>query len=184
MASLSSVGSGSRGSKPGEFYYPRGIKVHQNQVYVCDYCNDRIQVFDLELLFITSFGTKGSGQGQFDRPEGLHVAFTSQGNIYVSEWANKRVQVLDLNGRYLRQFGNKSGPGKLKEPKAVHIAHECVYVSDNHRIAVFQLSGAFLTSFGKYGQERGKFNYPSGIVFDCNGFLYVCDWLNDRIQVF
>jgi len=66
-------------------------------------------VFDLELMFITSFGTKGSGQGQYDRPSDL--AFDSQGNIYVSEFGNNRVQVLDPNRHYLRHFGDESGPG-------------------------------------------------------------------------
>ena len=104
----------------------------------------------------------------------------------MSEYNNDRVQVLDHNGRYLRQFGDESGSGKLNKPEGIHIAHDCVYVADtyNHRIAIFQLSGAFLTSFGKHGTERGEFKYPKGIVFDCDGFLYVCDWLNHRIQVF
>ena len=168
---------GSRGSKPGEFDYPQGIKVHQNQVYVCDHGNNRTQVFDLELMFITSFGTQGSGP--------VDLAFDSQGNIYMSDYRNG-VQVLDPNGCYLRQFGRESGPGKLSQPEGLQIAHECVYVSDsgNHRIAVFQLSGAFLTSFGKRGKKRGDFYRPCSISFDCNGFLYVCDWFNDRIQVF
>jgi len=181
---VKSVGSGRMGNKPGEFNMPRGIKIHQNQVYLCDFRNNRIQVFDLELMFITSFGTKGSGQGQYNRPNDL--VFDSQGNIYVSEFGNNRVQVLNPNGRYLRQFGNKRGPGELKEPEGIHIAHDCVYVSDhgNHRIAVFQLSGAFLTSFGKRVEGRDKILRPRGIVFDCNGFLYLCDWLNNDVQVF
>jgi len=114
------------------------------------------------------------------------LAFDSQGNIYVCEYGNNRVQVLDPSGHYLWQFGHESGPGKLNQPEGIHIAHDCVYVLDceNDRIAVFQLSGAFLTSFGKEGKGRGEFNRPKGIVFDCNGFLYVCDWLNCRIQVF
>jgi len=181
---IKSVGSGRQGGKPGKFTLPKGVKVHKNHVYVCDYYNNRIQVFDLELRFIASIGTKGSGQGQYDGPNDL--AFDSQGNIYVSEYGNNRVQVLDPNGRYLRQFGSKSWLRKLKEPEGIHIAHNCVYVSDNgnHCIAVFQLSGEFLTSFGKEGEGRGEFSRPKGIVFDCNGFFYVCDWLNDRIQVF
>ena len=62
----------------------------------------------------------------------------------------------------------------------IHVANNCVYVSDcdNDRIAVFQLSGEFLTSFGKEGRGRGEFRHPHGIVFDCDGFLYVCDRLN------
>ena len=181
---VKSVGSGSKGSKPGEFYLTHGVKIHHNQVYVCDCYNHRIQVFDLDLVFIKSFGTHGSGQGQYDRP--CDLAFDSQGNIYVSDYANNRVQVLDPNGRYLRQFGGKSRPGKLKGPEGIHIAHDCVYVSDcgNNCIAVFQLSGAFLTSFGREGEGRGEFKYPKGIVFDCDGFLYVCELFYNRIQLF
>jgi len=76
--------------------------------------------------------------------------------------------------------------GKLNCPEGIHIASDCVYVSncDNHCVAVFQLSGEFLTSFGKEGRGRGEFRRPRGIVFDCDGFLYVCDWWNHRIQVF
>ena len=182
---VKSVGSGSSGSKLGDqFYLTHGVNIHQNHVYVCDCYNHRIQVFDLDLVFITSFGTQGSGQGQYERP--CDLAFDSQGNIYVSDYGNNRVQVLDPNGRYLRQFGGKSGPGKLKGPEGVHIAHDCVYVSDcgNNCIAVFQLSGAFLTSFGREGEGRGEFRYPKGIVFDCDGFLYVCELFGDRIQLF
>ena len=149
-----------------------------------DQSNNRIQVFDLELMFITSFGTKGSGQGQYDRPSDL--VFDSQGNIYVSEFGNNRVQVLDPNGHYLRHFGDESVPGKLNKPEGIHVANNCVHVSDSgdNRILVFQLSGAFLTSFGKEGRGRGEFCHPIGIVLDCDGFLYVCDLLNQRIQVF
>ena len=143
-----------------------------SRVYVCDLRNHRVQVFDLELTFITSFGTKGSGPGQFVGPRDLTL--DSQGNIFVSDSGNNRVQVLYPNGHYHRQFCNKSGPGKLEQPEGIHIAHACVYVSNYgiNRIAVFQLSGAFLTSFGKHGEGRGEFNTPCGIVFDCNGFLY------------
>ena len=158
---VKSIGSGSRGSKPGEFNDPKGVKVHQNQVYVCDFHNNRIQVFDFKLRFITSFGTKGFGEGQYDRHNDL--AFDNQGNIYVSEYGNKRVQVLDPNSRYLRQFGDESGPGELQLPNGIQVG---LYISDyeNHRIAVFQLSGAFLTSVGKEGERRGEFCCPCGIV--------------------
>ena len=183
---VKSVGSGSSGRKPGEFNNPRGVKIYQNQIYMCDKDNNRIQVFDLELSFIKSFGCKGFGQREFDGPNDL--AFDSQGNIYVIESNSNRVQILGNNHRYLRQFGNKGAPGKLSHPEGINIAHDCVYISDCdnqcHCIAVFQLSGAFLAYVGKSGTRRGEFQHPKGIVFDCDGFLYVCDWLNDRIQVF
>ena len=43
---------GQRGSKEGEFNVPLGVTLYDNQVYVCDCNNHRIQVFDLDLNFI------------------------------------------------------------------------------------------------------------------------------------
>ena len=48
---------GQRGSKEGEFVDLRGVTIYDNQVYVCDCDNHRIQVFDLDLNFIRSIGS-------------------------------------------------------------------------------------------------------------------------------
>ena len=55
---------------------------------------------------------------------------------------------------------------------------------DNHRVSVFQRSGVFVTSFGKYGTKRGDLCYPVGVTVDRDGFVHVCDEGNNRIQVF
>ena len=47
-----------QGRQPGEFNMPHGVKVGRNQVYVCDFHNNRIQVFDSELSFITFLALK------------------------------------------------------------------------------------------------------------------------------
>ena len=70
------------------------------------------------------------------------------------------------------------------EPAAVHIIGQFVYVSDNghHRIAVYETSGQFVTLFGREG--RGEFKHPRHITSDHNGFIYVCDWGNNRIKYY
>ncbi len=40
--------------------------------------------------FVMSFGTAGTGNGQFDHP--TSIAFDSSGNIYVTDFANHRIQ--------------------------------------------------------------------------------------------
>jgi DNA-binding beta-propeller fold protein YncE len=59
-------------------------------IYVADNSNQRIEKFDSDGVFLTTWGTPGTGDGQFDDPFGL--AFDSSGNIYVADMKNNRIQ--------------------------------------------------------------------------------------------
>ena len=41
-----------------------------------------------------------------------------------------------------------------------------------------------VASFGSRGDEEGQFHLPSGLVLDADGYLYVCDYYNDQLQLF
>ena len=174
---------GQKGSKEAEFDDPRGVIIHSNQVYVCDEDNHRIQVFDLDLNYIRSIGSSGNGGGESDHP--YHIAFDTAGNMYVVEYGNDRVKVMDSSGQFIRMFGQE-GEGKLSGPTALHIADKYVYVSDwsNDRIAVYETSGQYVTSFGRRGVGEGEFKDPYCIASCVSGCIYVCDGLNNRVQVF
>jgi DNA-binding beta-propeller fold protein YncE len=59
-------------------------------VYVTDTSNSRIQKFTSEGVFVTKWGTYGSGDGQFIKPRTVAVA--SDGSVYVVDGNNHRVQ--------------------------------------------------------------------------------------------
>ena len=172
--------TGEQGKKEGEFNVPRGLTLYNNEVYVCDSNNHRIQIFDLDLNFIRSIGSRGKGGGEFDEP--LDVKFDTAGNMYVAEWGNGRVQMVDRQGQFIREFREE----KLKVPSGLHIADKYVYVSDERGccIAVHETSGQFVTSFGRPGQNMGEFHCPYCITTCVDGFIYVCDWFNNRVQIF
>ena len=174
---------GQRGSKKGEFDDPHGVALYDNQVYVCEYDNHRIQVFDLDFNFIRSIGSRGKGRGEFDAP--FDVKLDTAGNMYVAEFGNARVQVIDSSGHFIRFFGQE-GKGKLRGPTALHIVDKYVYVSDwrGDCIVVYDTSGNFVTSFGRYGRKEGELYYPYCITSCADGFIYVCDCWNNRVQIF
>ena len=174
---------GQIGRKEGEFADPLGVTLYDNQVYVCDNNNCRIQVFDLNLNFVRSIGSHGKGRGEFNEPH--DVKFDTAGNMYVAEWDNGRVQVLDTSGQFIRAFGQE-GEGKLREPTGLHIVDKYVYVSDwsGHCIVVYETSGQFVTSFGRRSQNEGEFSCPCCITFSTDGYIYVCDFGNSRVQIF
>ena len=171
---------GRKGRKEGEFEYPRGVTLYDNQVYVCDNNNHRIQVFDLDLNFVRSIGSPGEGRGEFNAP--LDVQFDTVGNTYVAELGNKRVQVMDTSGQFIRSFGQE-GEGTLHRPSGLHIVDKYVYVSDwsGDCIVVYETSGQFVTSFGRPGRNEGS---PFCITSCADGFIHVCDWGNNRVQIF
>ncbi|CAI7992656.1 E3 ubiquitin-protein ligase TRIM71, partial [Geodia barretti] len=125
-----------------------------------------------------TFGSSGSGNGQFDKPFGVSC---DAGNVYIADTLNHRVQVFTADGEYIRQF-EKRGSGKNG---IAMDSSNIVYVSDSaNNISVFTKEGHFLTSFGTQGNGPGQFNRPTGITISRNGVVYVCDCNNGRIQLF
>ena len=173
--------AGKQGRKEGDFKDPRGVTLHDNQVYVCDADNHRIQVFDLNLNFVRSIGSHGEGRDEFNEPH--DVKLDTAGNIYVADCG--RVQVLDNSGHFIRTLGDE-GERKLGQPSGLHIADKYVYISDcgSDCIVVYETSGQFVTSFGRSGKNEGEFHWPYCITSCVDGFIHVCDFGNNRVQIF
>ena len=172
---------GKWGKSAGEFGFSQGVGYHNHQVYVCDTKNSRVQVFDSDLNFVRSFGTRGDGPGQFKEP--WDIDFDTQGNIYVVDLYKGQVVVFSEDGQYLRHFGQKGqGEGGLSRPQGLCVSGDYVYVTEhNVGVSVFRTSGEFVYSFGKPG--KGKVNNFYGIAVDRDGFVFVCD-ADNRVRVF
>ena len=114
------------------------------------------------------------------------VTFDTAGNMYVVELGNNRVQVMDSSGQFIRMLGQE-GEGKLSGRTALHSADKYVYVSDmgKNRITVYETSrGQYVTSFGRRGEREGEFGYAFCITSCFTGCIYVCDFSNNRVQLF
>ena len=160
--------TGSIGNRPGEFDMPNGIQLSRdNELYVCDTNNHRIQVFDKDLNFIRAIGREGDGNGCFASPDDLD--FDQRGNLYVADERGHRIQVLTPQGEHIRFIGRPGKQlGELYNPVSVAI----LYITDrfNERISVFKTSGEFVTTFG----EKILF-HPECIAIDENGYIHVTD---------
>ena len=89
---------------PGDFAKPTGLAVDQEgNLYVCDTLNDRIEVFDADGKFITTYGKNGDGPGYFARPKG--IAVDGDGHIWVADGMQDRVQVFNNQWQLLITFG-------------------------------------------------------------------------------
>ena len=174
---LKSVGgrSGGHGYAYGDIALTKDKKVF---VFDTTFNQYRVEIFDANLKLI-SCCSEGA-QGQTFRG----LATDSSGNLYIASLPGQ-IQVFSRSGTILRTITKKSsGPYELKDPKGIHVDHDYVYVTDSEEncVLVFTTSGEFITSFGKHG--NGEFSSPVGITTDEDGFVYVCDYSNHRIQVF
>ena len=82
---------GSKGSAPGQLYFPSSLTINDNLVYVSEFGNDRVSVFDIKGTFLHCFGKRGSGEGEFYSPRGITTDIFN--NLYVSDFDNNRLVV-------------------------------------------------------------------------------------------
>lgn len=99
------VGSQIGGSDAGQMLYPVAMAAGPDgRVYVVDAGNSRIDVFDEDGDYITHWGSRGDGPGQFNFGSGetlVHggpdyfgsIAVDDEGFVYVVDAGNRRIQV-------------------------------------------------------------------------------------------
>lgn len=196
---------GEQGALEGQFDQPGGMAFGPDgALYVADQSNHRIQVFTDQGKFLRAFGGHGTEPGQFgglgtkgSRLAGPHfLVFDERGDLFTTEGAQGRVQKLTSEGKPLLAFGkNDEEPGgfggrekaernALPGPIGITLDHRGrLWVgSSNSRLQCFTTTGEYLTGILEEGEQPGQFKLPHGLAVDSQGFLYVVDSSNQRIQ--
>ena len=171
----------------GGFRSPWGVAFnHAGEIVVSDV--DSGSVLSPNGTKLRSFGTGGSGPGQFIDPRG--VAVDDEGNILVADRDNDRIQKFTNDGQFLTSVGTEgTGALQFRTPRdvAFNTHNKKVYVVDNEndRIQVLNSDLTFSNIIGgKHGSKSGEFDSPWGVTCDSTGNVYVADSGNNRIQVF
>jgi sugar lactone lactonase YvrE len=174
----------SGGSGAGAFVSAADVAVDaSNNVYVADGFPERtsgiVQKFNSSGTFVMSWGTQGSGSGQFIAGAG-GLDTDSAGNVYVADPGNHRVQKFSSAGAFITSW-SVSGPTGV----AVDTSDN-VYVADvsSNSVKVFTSAGVFVRQFGSGGSGDGQLNAPLALDVDASGNVYVADSGNNRIEKF
>jgi Collagen triple helix repeat (20 copies)/Thrombospondin type 3 repeat/NHL repeat len=183
------------------FRSPTGLAFDSSgNLYVADFLNHVIRRCDMGAACTTVAGQPGvagslaglNGLSLFNKP--LWVTTTPGGAVLIADNGNHAIRKFDpvtglvttLLGTGLAGNNQLSGRmAALFHPVAVGVDEsDRIYVGDhNHRIAIYDGNGLFLTEFGTLGVGDGQFKGPSGVTVDASR-IYVADQLNHRVQVF
>jgi DNA-binding beta-propeller fold protein YncE len=130
--------------------------------------------------FVTSWGSAGTGPGQFLTPVG--VALDPAGDVFVIDSNADRLQKFTSGGAFIGQVSSFSGaPGHFTTPSGVAVDQNGdVYVADASLVATswiyrFDNDNNLITQWAAYGH---------GIAVDAQGTLWVADGLNTRVRQF
>jgi len=165
---------------------PTGLTIVGNRLFASDSKRHAVVSLDLSGHYLSEFGHRGAGQGEFNFP--THIASNANGDLLITDSLNSRVQVFDSNGNFKSQIGSMGdSTGQFSRPKGVAVdAFGHVYVIDAlfDNIQIFDLKGALLLNFGASGNEPGEFWLANGIAISHSNEIYVTDSYNHRIQIF
>ncbi len=147
-------------------------------------------------IFREAIGDFGIGNGSFDSP--VDIAVDPDGNFYVVDSGNNRVQKFDAVSNHVLSWGSYgTRAGEFINPRAIVIdstrtgGFYYIYILDagNNRVQIFQFEKqtgkiVFFESWGGLGSRDGDFKNARDIVLDGDGYVWVLDAGNQRVQKF
>ena len=160
----------------------------KDNIYVFNRGPHPVMVFNNDGDFISSWG-----EDIFSRPHGISLG--PDNTIYCTDDGDHTVRQCTLDGKILLTIGT---PNKPSNPFSGNPFNRCthtatdpnngnIFVTDgykNSRIHKYSPNGNLITSWGTSGTDEGEFNIVHNIAIDKDGYLYVCDRENHRIQIF
>jgi hypothetical protein len=193
----------------GQFRQPTDVTWDtQGSIFFSDgYINSRVAKYDKNGRWVKSWGTPGSGPGQFNTPHS--IAADAKGNIYVADRGNRRIQVFDPDGTFEREIKidvpvpadaqvwmgakpvqGEGQPGTMQSgaPWAVCITPgpgtQYLYASDAFPGRVYKLSldGRVLGMLGSSGRQMKEFGWIHEIACPSENTIFVAELLNWRVQ--
>jgi len=159
----------------------------KDRVYVFNRGAHPMVVLDRSGNFLRSFG-----EGLFSRAHGLHI--DADDNLYCTDDGDHTVRKCTTDGKVLLTIGIPAKPAAFMSGDPFHrCTHTAlspkgeIYVSDgygNARVHKFTPDGKLIRSWGEPGTDPGQFNIVHNIATDADGWVYVADRENHRVQVF
>jgi len=159
-----------------------------DRVYVFNRGEHPLIVFDRDGQVIDHWG-----EGLFSRAHGITAG--PDGHLYCVDDGDHTIRKCTPEGKVVWTLGTPGKPAPYQSgrpfnrPTKVAIAPKTgeLYIADgygNARVHKYSPEGDLILSWGEYGTDPGQFNLVHSVCVDHEGYVYVADRENHRIQVF
>ncbi|MFN0159407.1 MAG: NHL repeat-containing protein [Bacteroidota bacterium] len=152
-------------------------------VFVADYGNHRIQRFDRNLNYVSTFTTREFIDTDLRFGYPVDVAVSRLGDLFICDTENTRIMKINSQSREALVFGGfDAGKGRLLAPRQLEIGpHDRIYVLDGVRVLVFDTFGNFIQAIGReFPGNAVIFADEMGLVVVSDNNIYLFDD-NDRL---
>ena len=159
---------------------------------------DNVYVFNRGTHPMVVFDSSGNllrtwGDGFFKTPHGITIGPDDE--IYCTDVADHTVSKMTTEGELIFTIGTSGKPGEAMsgQPfnRPTHLAVDPrngdLFVADgysNAHVHHFTPEGKLVNSWGESGTGEGQFNIVHNIFIDEDGWVYIADRENHRVQVF
>ena len=179
------------GSLPEDWTYKEATAVavdSADNVYVFNRGTHPIIVFDPDGNIVRTWG-----DGVFTNPHGVTVG--PDDSVYCVDNGDHTVRKFTPEGKLLMTLGTEGSPSPAMSGDpfctpahlAVDPRNGDMYVADgycNASVHKYTPDGRHLFSWGESGTDAGQFNIVHNVAVDADGWVYVADRENHRVQVF
>lgn len=134
------------------------------RIYIADYGNARVQVFDHSLNYVSTLDGRSSEDDSYRFRYPRSVAVSRHNDVFVLDGDNARIIKFDISGVLQTAFGGfDAGKGRLLDPSRIRISSSDILgVIDRNDVLFFDLYGNFLARFQGRDQIRGCAPLMSG----------------------
>jgi sugar lactone lactonase YvrE len=168
---LAAVGERHKPCLGGVFNHPTDVAVAANgEFYVSDgYGNSVVHRFSPEGKLLQTWGSPGTGPGEFSTPHGIWI--DSLDRVLVADRENDRIQLFSRDGVFLEEWGD------LQHPMDIYgDAEGMIFVTDCvPRLTMFSPDGRVA------GRCRPTWDSAHGVWGNSNGDLFLAEQTPNRV---
>lgn len=144
------------------------IVAPDGEMYVSDgYGQDRVHRFDRDGALSHSWGSTGSGPGQFGLPH--DICLDARNRLLVCDRPNNRVELFDRSGAFVGEWTDFAAPQQIRP-----IGDLLFVVEAGNRVTIRTLDNQIVAGWGSQGEAPEQFTHsPHSIWPDSRGNLYI-----------